>query len=259
MLRSVKNLIGYPVEAEDGAVGKVADFLFDDQEWGLRYLVVRTGNWLAREKVLISPRDLDQPELGWVGNHFPVKLTKEQIRNSPPLDTDAPVSRQYEQEYAKYYHHSMYWEGAFIWGATLTPHASLPPTPEEDQAHEERVAKIAQSHLRSCQEAMGYSLTLRDGQMGDLEDFILDTQLWRLRHAIVDTSWLPGHRVLVDVDWFRDFDWGRQTAEVDLTVEQVKHSPKFNHHEGVNRDYEKRLYDYYGKPCYWEEPPGTGY
>lgn len=253
MLRSIKDLIGYPVEAVDGMIGKVSDCLFDDTEWGLRYLVVDAGGWMTREKVLVSPRDLVEPEVGWVRRHFPVNLSKEQIHNCPPLDADAPVSRQYEQEFAQYFQHSSYWEGAFIWGATLSPHAALPPSPEQDEAHEARMAKIAQSHLRSCREALGYNVAVKDGHMGELDDFILDTQPWRLRHVVVHTSWLPGHRVLIDIDWITEFDWSQRTALAELTREEVKNSPKYNHHDPVNRDYEKRLYDYYGKPCYWEK------
>ena len=52
MLRSVKDMIGYPIEATDGVVGKVKYVLFDDRHWRLRYVVVDTGTWLPKKKVL---------------------------------------------------------------------------------------------------------------------------------------------------------------------------------------------------------------
>ena len=55
MLRSVKDMIGYPIEATDGVVGKVKYVLFDDRHWRLRYVVVDTGTGLPKKKVLLSP------------------------------------------------------------------------------------------------------------------------------------------------------------------------------------------------------------
>ena len=102
MLRSIKDLIGYPIDAVDGKVGKVEDALFDDRYWRLRYVVADTGTWLPGKKVLLSPAHLKAPETGWVGNHFPTDLSRAQIEDLPDLKTDAPVSHQYEEEYAKY-------------------------------------------------------------------------------------------------------------------------------------------------------------
>src|SRR5687767_2340606 len=55
MLRNIKDLRGYVIRAIDGTIGKVDDFYFDDEDWGIRYLVVDTGSWLSGRKVLISP------------------------------------------------------------------------------------------------------------------------------------------------------------------------------------------------------------
>ena len=91
MHRNVNSLIGNRMEGTDGEMGKVEEFYFNDQAWIIVYLVVKTGNWLSGRKVLISPyaliKGMDRP------NIFPVNLTKEQIKNSPDIDTDQPVSR----------------------------------------------------------------------------------------------------------------------------------------------------------------------
>ncbi|MCB1124762.1 MAG: PRC-barrel domain containing protein, partial [Verrucomicrobiae bacterium] len=111
MLRSVKDLTSYPVSATDGPLGSVKDALFDDRFWTLRYLVVDTGKWLPGRKVLVSPLHLRQPEIGLPKHSFPVDLTKQQIKDCPELHEDAPVSRKYEEEYARYYNHDLYWIG----------------------------------------------------------------------------------------------------------------------------------------------------
>ena len=55
MLMVGSSLVGYRIEAEDGALGTVSDFLFDDRNWGFRWLVVETGSWLSERQVLVHP------------------------------------------------------------------------------------------------------------------------------------------------------------------------------------------------------------
>jgi hypothetical protein len=101
MLRSVKALTGYVLQAEDGDIGRSKDFLLDDEQWTVRYLVADTGGWLTGRRVLISPISLDRPD--WAGGRFPVRLTRKQIEAAPGLDEDAPASRRYEMQHHAYY------------------------------------------------------------------------------------------------------------------------------------------------------------
>jgi hypothetical protein len=100
MLRSVKDLRGYKILATDGEIGKVHEFYFDDATWTIRYLVVNTGSWLFERRVLLSPIVLGQPY--WQMRVFPVALTRMQVKNSPSIETDKPVSRQQEIELHQY-------------------------------------------------------------------------------------------------------------------------------------------------------------
>ena len=96
MLRNIKDLRGYVIRAIDGTIGKVDDFYFDDEDWGIRYLVVNTGNWLSGRKVLISPVTVGHA--GWMARRLPVALTRAQVEHSPDIDTRKPVSRQHEAQ-----------------------------------------------------------------------------------------------------------------------------------------------------------------
>ena len=96
MLRTVKNLYGLTIHALDGEIGKVVDVLFDDERWTVRYLVVETSAWLFARKVLISPISFDHVK--WEEYTLQCNLTREQIKNSPAVDTDRPVSRQWETD-----------------------------------------------------------------------------------------------------------------------------------------------------------------
>jgi hypothetical protein len=115
MLTTAATLKGYKLESNDGEIGKVKDFYFDDQYWTVRYLVADTGTWLSGKQVLISPYAL----AGVIkdDNHIRVDLSKKQIQESPSLDTDKPVSRQFEEDYYGYYGWPSYWGGPYQWGA----------------------------------------------------------------------------------------------------------------------------------------------
>ena len=107
MLRSIKSMDGHKILAEDGEIGRISDFYFDDESWVVRYLVVNTGNWLVDKKVLISPASFVDTD--WHRREISVALTKEQIEKSPDVSHDKPVSRQKEAELAKYYTWPTYW------------------------------------------------------------------------------------------------------------------------------------------------------
>lgn len=117
MLRSVNELKGKAIHAIDGELGHVDHFLFDDERWTIRYLVVETGTLLGR-KILISPIAID-PKQNRIG--LALSLTKEQIRNSPDIDTDKPVSRQRETEYLNYFGYPYYWSEPGLFGGTRYP------------------------------------------------------------------------------------------------------------------------------------------
>lgn len=251
MLRSVKELHGYKILARDGEMGKVHEFLFDDEFWTIRYLVADTGSWLQQKLVLISPIALQQPD--WSGRKFPVTLTKEQVENSPDIDKDKPVSRQHEIRLNRYYRWPLYWTGGGL-SAAGTPGMPPPLVEDEEMAEieQEDIEDAKDKHLRSTKEVMNYHIHARDGEIGHVEDFIVDDENWLIRYLVVDTkNWLPGRKVLVSVEWSERIDWAGALVHVDLTREQIKQSPEFDPSKPVNREYEKQLYDFYGRPKYW--------
>ncbi|MEO8766933.1 MAG: PRC-barrel domain-containing protein, partial [Nitrosospira sp.] len=123
MLRSIKDLEGFAAEATDGLIGHVKDFYFDDEAWTIRFLVVETGAWLEGRKVLISPVAIGVPD--WVRRLLPVSVTREQVRKSPDVDSQKPISRQHEVENYAYYGFPYYWGGLGIWGDSMRPEMML--------------------------------------------------------------------------------------------------------------------------------------
>jgi sporulation protein YlmC with PRC-barrel domain len=254
MLRSALEIRGYRIRTTDGEIGKAHDLYFDDAEWRVRYLVVDTGRWLPGRRVLVSPVSLGRPD--WSSQVVPVTLNCEQIEKSPPVAADEPVSRQLEHALVTHFGWPMYWAPPSPTnpGAAGTPPISPAPQVEREQAQTGGGAHGADPHLRSLREVTGYSILAQDGEVGHVEDFVIDDEAWAVRYIVVDTrNWLPGRRVILAPHWFEAFDWQSSKAIVELSRQTVKESPHYDPDQPVNRDYEGHLYDYYGRPAYWSE------
>lgn len=248
MLRSLKEIHNYVLQADDGEIGRCKDFLFDDRYWTIRYMMADTGKWLPGQQVIISPISLGQPD--WRSRLFPVKLTKKQIEDCPGLDKDKPVSRQHEVEYYKYYAWPYYWSGDYAWGPVAYPGPLYTEKiPETNKTTESDSGDV---HLRSVGEVTGYHIQATDDEIGHVKDFIIDDETWTIRYMVVDTrNWLPGKKVLVSPTWIASIDWAESKVKIVLTRKQVKESPVYDPSAPVNREYEEQLYDFYGRPKYW--------
>jgi len=248
MLRRAKNLAGLRLGAQDGEIGRVKDFYFDDQTWTVRYVVADTGNWLTGRLVLISPFAIEGVDCE--AGHINVKLTKARIEHSPSIDIAKPVSRQFETDYARYYGWPMYWYGPALWGPTPYPmYEGMDHTPVADPmlAREKR-----DPHLRSTSEVKGYYIHARDGDLGHVEDFIVADEDWAIRYFVVDTrNWLPGKKVLIGTQWIKNVSWETSRVTVDLSQEQIKSAPEYTDDLDLTRDFERRLHDHYEQHPYW--------
>jgi len=241
MLRDVKDLEGYAIGATDGELGTVKDLYFDDQQWAIRYLVVETGGWLNGRRVLISPSAVHG--VAWDKSKIDVRLTRQQVKNSPSMDTDKPVSRQHEMTFYDYYGYPYYWEGTYLWGPLMYPMYSVGasadsvPTaspPGSDDAAEERENRIegegeeSDSHLRSCNDVIGHETTASDGPIGRVQSFLFDDESWAIRHVIVQTgNWLPGKRVLVSPQRIQRISWPGREVYLDMTRQQLTTGPEY--------------------------------
>lgn len=247
MLRSTKEMRGYTIRAIDGDIGSVHELDFDDLAWIVRYLVVDTGDWLPGRKVLLWPGVLGQPD--WQSQALPVGLTREQVEYSPAIGTDEPVSRQMEADLNAYYGWSPYWRGGLPargLGAAAAADMIAGRTEEKDE-------QGGDPHLRSTREVTGYHIEARDGEIGHVEDFVVDDKAWFIRYLVIDTrNWLPGRKVLVAPAWAERVSWVNRKVYVNLTQETIENSPEFDPSMPVNREYEVRLYDWYGRPYYWD-------
>lgn len=237
--RSAKSLSGYALLATDGEIGRVSDFYFDDAAWTVRYLVIDTGSWLSGRSVLISPAALaGSPD--HEAKEIPVSLSREQVRASPEADAHKPASRRHEMNLATYYGWPRYWTfGGF--------YNIAPPPPDYETERELQYEREEEEvHLRSMGEVAGYHIQAIDGEIGHIEDFILDMGDWRVRYLVVDTrNWLPGRRVLLSPEWVSDISWEERNVSVEVTVDDVKSSPEYDPSVPLTADYERQLQSHY--------------
>jgi hypothetical protein len=251
MLRNAKNLHGFTIRATDGELGTVDQLYFDDETWAIRYLTVETGGWLGGRQVLISPISIIRAD--WQTKGVDVLLTKNQVENSPDVDTHQPVSRRHEADFNLYYGYPSYWGGPYLWGAApypadlVTPPVLLVPSPPDDLPSDP-----ADSHLRSTQEVTGYSIEAADGEIGHVDGFVFDDGEWAIRYIEVATrNWWPGKKVLVSPAWIERVSWGDFKVYTALTREAIQNAPEYAESAPITREYENRLYFHYGRPPYW--------
>jgi hypothetical protein len=238
------------LDSLNGEIGRVKDFYFDDRHWTVRYLVAETGNWLTGRQVLISPYALVAIISG--EEHITVELTKKQIEDSPSLDSDKPVSRQFEEAYYGYYGWPMYWGGPYNWGAypyIVRDRRNWNPTHN---------GKSWDPHLRSTHDVRGHHIQAADGEIGHVEDFLIDDETWAIRYLIVDTrNWWPGTKVLVSPQWIERVSWNESKVFVNLSRQAISESPEYKMECPLTRDYESGLYLHYDRLGYWiDEPAG---
>ena len=244
MLRSAKDLAGYAILATDGKMGKINAFYFDDQSWTIRYIVADVGGWLAEEPVLISPHSVGQPD--WHTKSLPARLSREEIEQSLPASLREPVSVQRDkalrQEFERVAASEEHQDGP-----DRLPGSAIP------EAKGGAATAFVDPNLRSTEELLGYRIQARDGEVGYVQDLIADDDTWTIQYLVVDTrEWLPGKKVLVAPSWIQHVRWSERKVHVGLQCKTIEQSPAFDPSAPVNREYEVRLYDYYGRPRYWD-------
>ena len=219
MKLNIKNLYGIKLAATDGDIGHIQDFYIDDKSWVVRYMVVDTGSWLAGRLVLLSPysfRHLDQEK-----RHMEIALTKNQIENSPPIESHLPISRQFEADYYSYYSWPAYWYGGGLWGYGAFP-IIVPPTDVEIERKSQLSLKY-DAHLRSSRALIGYRIQSTDGTVGHVCGLMVNNKSWAIRELVVETGhWYSAKEILISTDRVERISYEDSKVFVNLSKSEIQ-------------------------------------
>jgi sporulation protein YlmC with PRC-barrel domain len=235
--RSLKEIVGYSMQAKDGTKGNVKDFFFDDKEWNVKYVEIDLGIVFSGRKVLIPRVFLSSPDR--LSRGFMVELSKSDIENCPLPDEHPLVSQEYEKVLKKYL-------------SQIAIHRDLPCVGSGAIMNTPKI-RIDESDLESCLRSfnaiIGYHIKAIDGDLGHVCDIIIDDKDWQIVYAVVDTSnWLPwSKQVIISIRWMEEISYVDKQITVNLHVEDIKSAPEFIPSEPINEVFEKHLYDYYGQ------------
>ena len=250
MLMSVKEMRGHLFVARDGEIGKVNDLYFDDDQWTVRYLVDKTG-FLGRQ-VLIAPVAIT--EINNDQEMIRVNLTREQIEDSPPLDREKPLSRDLETKIIEHYRWPAYLGGAdALSEAGYTQSAAPHPLSWSVKRTIARDPDYEGPNLHSSVNVIGYKIATNNGDLGAVEDLLVDDKTWEIRYLLIETQKaMNSKKLLIDPEWIDWISWKQKRVSVSMDREKIKGCPKFDMSLPIPREYEKMLYEHYECKAYWD-------
>jgi sporulation protein YlmC with PRC-barrel domain len=240
--RRVRDFARSTIYGNDGRLGTVRELYFDDHNWTVRYLLIKSGGWLMGREVHIATSaiaDIDDENAS-----MRINLQRKQIEQSPTIDQANSISRQYEETYYNHFQWHPYWQPDtpewgnpihFLDDETMIINKPLLPEP------------LKQSHLRSSAEVIGYEMHAKDGAIGHLDDLIVHDDDWVIRYVQVDTRnrW-TGKKMLVPTDRIHQIDWANRSVEVSLTRQAIESAPSYDPSNLITPDYEVELSNHYG-------------
>ncbi|MBB5438090.1 uncharacterized protein YrrD [Pedobacter sp. AK017] len=216
-------IFGVSLGATDGEIGKIKDLYFDDSTWSIRYFVIETGNWLFQRKVLIAPCAIESPEKITDLKVIPVHLTKDQVKNSPDIDTDMPVSRQ--QESSLFDHYS--WPAYGGAGKGFPTTGMFKGTSALQNKLEQE--KKFDPHLRSLQHISSYDVCNQIGRVGQLKDVIINLSDWSIPYLLMDDIFTSDQdRVILEVKKIISIDWDTNRITVSSGHDELEKAPRIN-------------------------------
>jgi len=249
MLRRASEITGFTIGASDGPIGAVTDLLFDDSVWLVRWFVVDTGRIVPGRKVLLPPLVLGH--INHIGDQLSVRLTKQQVIDSPKTDFDEPVSRHMESNLYDYYGWTPYWSTGFYMGGYGYAGSMIAPPLQlgsirRQREHTQDQPSPGDPHLRSVHEVSGYRIHARDGEIGHVVDFLIEDADWSVHYLVVDTkNWWPGKKALISPASIQNIDWSAELVNLDVDRKLVESSPVYDEKTMVDRAYESGFHAHY--------------
>jgi hypothetical protein len=218
MLRSANDLWGFSLGATDGEIGQIEEFLFDEH-WIVHRIVVNIGGWFNPNKITLSTASINRVD--WTTRSVETPLTRQEVKSSPQI-----VSRRSGD------------------------------STENVRSARANVSNDEDSANRTCstKALKGFAIAARDGDIGHVDDFIIDDERWMISYAVFDTrNWLPGKKVIVPPGRIKKVDWRTGKIHAELSRRDIKNSPEYDETLTIDHEYEERIHRHYDEDC--ETPP----
>lgn len=239
MLWSVKDLFGYTAQALDGETGKVHDVYFDNKSWIIRYFVIDigdwvldTGDWIPGRKVIVSPLAFRQPDRE--RRMIAITLIKEHIEHSPEADLMRLISYEVKAKQPGPAESPLHRPGSGLFEAGKTgmgPDALVETIKAQNCTPNSALATRGESayHLSSARELLGNHIQACDGEIGHVEDFLIEPETWIIHFMVIDTrNWLPGKKVIIAPTWIEQVVPAESRIYVSLRRETIKNGPQLD-------------------------------
>ena len=208
MKRSIKDLIECNAETIQGDVLEIVDFYFDEERLRIRYMLVETGNWPFRRNAIIPVEAIER--FDWDQNMFLVNLLQEQILTSPEIDGTKPISRKQEQQLLNYYFGRDSWNAG---NGTTFPGGNRMNGYKADIT------------VRSIRELIGYYTSAIDGEVGVVDDYVVDDETWKLHSMVLSVErWIKDKKVIISPRSITGFDREHGKVFVNLSEIAIKNS-----------------------------------
>lgn len=222
MLHSLNKLRHFSVVAKDGEIGFCRDFLFNDEEWNLHYMLIDTHNWLpGGKKALLHTSTIAKVLADKKEIHL--TLDKESIKASPSLLSNDPISRAYQKTYMCYFDYATWKVGpepfdTYIMGVH-PERVKLVSAPDEPSSEK--------NHVHSANFIEDYDLQSTDDTHGHIKDFVVDDASWNIAFLAVEMGgWLVhDNPVLIPPSDSETINWPQQKIFVDLSENQIDSYP----------------------------------
>jgi uncharacterized protein YrrD len=240
--RALHDIIGMRIHATDGILGHVRDVYFENGQWLIRYFEIDTSHWLLDRHVLLAPTAVQS--LDWEHGRVHVALTREQVRNSPDIDSHKPVSRQHQAQLHEYFQWPFQssdgvWRGeelaAELHKLMIETRGQEVPVPLPEQTKDD-------PHLWSARALSHYGLQGTDGDLGRVDDFLVYPDAWTIRHIVIATgSPLQARACLVPVDRITRISWDAKRIRVAMGRKTIGGLPRFAASQPLTQDELDRL------------------
>jgi sporulation protein YlmC with PRC-barrel domain len=178
-------------------------------------------------------------------------LTKEQVKDSPDIATNPPLSHDQEIEYRNYFRWPFDWGGGGAGFGTMigvSPVATVLGDTEVTPAPTALPPENRDYSLRAAKELMGYKLLDHDGEIGSIADFLLDTSGWTISHLAIDlSSDYAGRRVLLPVSYVEKVGWKDKDVLTTMPASHLRDAPPYDEVTRTDSTHLATVREYYDR------------